>query len=156
MSALALHLARAVSGALLLWLALVGTALGEAPEDLIETLVANTGLEGDITQRFEARDALVARGKKNPGLVVPLIVAELEKPHGYDTDILQQKIALVETLRDIGVPAEAAVPSLQALLADQDSRLEWLHFAIGMALMAIGTPQAEEARYAAITMLKLN
>jgi HEAT repeat protein len=123
--------------------------LAQVPEDLIESLVANTGLEGNISERFTSQKELVRQGKENPGLVVPLIVEVLEQPHGYDNDILQQRIALIETLRDIGVPAEAAVPSLTALLEDQDRRLEWVHMSIGMALLAIGTPQAEEARYAA-------
>ena len=75
-------------------------------------------------------------------LIVPLIVTELEKPHGYDNGVLQQRIALIEVLRDIAVPAEAAVPALTAILEDQDRRLEWVHFAIGGALLAIGTPEA--------------
>jgi HEAT repeat protein len=139
----------AILGALLLWLSATASVLAQVPEDLIESLVANTGLDGNIGERFTAQKELVRQGKANPGLVVPLIVEELEQPHGYDNDILQQRIALIETLRDIGVPAEAAVPSLTALLEDQDRRLEWVHMSIGMALLAIGTPQAEEARHAA-------
>ncbi len=143
------RVARAVLGALLFCLSATTPVLAQAPEELIETLVANTGLQGNIAKRFTSQEELVRQGRENPGLVVPLIVEELEKPHGYDNDILQQRIALIETLRDIGVPAEAAVPSLTALLEDQSRRLEWVHMAIGMALLAIGTPQAEEARNAA-------
>ena len=123
-------------------------ALGQSAETLIATVIDNTGLSGDLVKRMEAHRRLVSRGKKSPDLVVPLIVTELEKPHRYDNGVLQQRIALIEVLRDIAVPAEAAVPALTAILEDQDRRLEWLHFAIGGALMAIGTPEADAVRHA--------
>jgi len=123
-------------------------ALGQSAENLIAIVIDNAGLSGDIVRRMEAQQHLVRQGKQSPVTVVPAIVMELEKPHGYDNDVLQQRIALIEVLRDIAVPAEAAVPTLTAILEDQDRRLEWVHFATGMALMAIGTPEAEEGRYA--------
>ncbi len=123
-------------------------ALAQSAETLIATVIDNAGLSGDLVKRLEAQQHLVRRGKQNPALVVPSIVAELEKPHGYANPVLQQRIALIEILRDIAVPAEAAVPTLTAILEDQDRRLEWVHFAIGSALLAIGTPEAEKGRHA--------
>ncbi len=123
-------------------------ALGQSAETLIAIIIDNVGLSGDLVKRMEAQKHLVRRGKQNPALVVPLIITELEKPHGYANDVLQQRIALIEVLRDIAVPAEAAAPTLTAILEDQDRRLEWVHFAIGMALLAIGTPESEKARHA--------
>ena len=136
-------------------LAIALPAFGQSAESLIRIVIQNVGPSGDIVKRFEAQKQLVRLGTENRRLVVPLILAELEKPHGYDNTVLQQRIALIETLRDIGPPAEAAAPTLIAILEDQDRRLEWVHFAINMALAAIGTPEGEDARYAE-TLRKLD
>ena len=129
-------------------LALAFPARGQSPESLIRTVIHNTGLSGNLVKRLAAQKKLVRLGRQNSAAVVPMIVAELKKPHRYKNAILQQRIALIETLRDIGVAAEAAVPALTAILEDQDRRLEWVHFAINMALGAIGTPSGVDARYA--------
>lgn len=129
-------------------LALTFPARGQSPESLIRTVIHNTGLSGNIAKRREAQKKLVRLGRLNSAAIVPLIVTELKKPHRYKNAVLQQRIALIETLRDIGVAAEAAVPALTAILEDQDRRLEWVHFSINMALDAIGTPSGADARYA--------
>ncbi len=60
------RVARAILAALLFCLSATTAVLAQAPEELIETLVANTGLQGNIGKRFTAQEELVRQARETP------------------------------------------------------------------------------------------
>jgi HEAT repeat protein len=122
-----------------------GTETAGGVQSLMEQLSRNVGLRGSITQRLEAQEALIALGLRDPGAVVPPIVAELQRSRGRGRRIRDYHTALIVVLQQIGEAAQDAVPVLTEIVQDSDPRNEWLRFAAQGALQAIGTPEAEEA-----------
>ncbi|MCP4264911.1 MAG: HEAT repeat domain-containing protein [Candidatus Brocadiaceae bacterium] len=126
---------------------LASLPLGLSAKDLITIINnSNNSPNVDIVKRMEAQKGLVQMCKQNDHIVIPLIIAELEKPHSYDNKILQQRIALIETLSQIGPAAEPAVGTLINILDDKNQALSWTHFAIEIALGKIGVydPKREQ------------
>ncbi len=119
---------------------LASLPLGLSAKDLITIIInnSNNSPNVDIIKRMEAQKGLVQMCKQNDHIAIPLIIAELEKPHSYDNKILQQRIALIETLSQIGSAAEPAIETLINILDDKNQALSWTHFAIEIALGKIG------------------
>jgi HEAT repeat protein len=112
---------------------------------LMERLKQNVGLRGSITWRLEAQEALIGLGLRDPGAVVPPIVAELRDTRRRGRRIRDYHTALIVVLQQIGEAAQDAVPVLTEIVQNSDPRNDWLRFAAQGALQAIGTPESEEA-----------
>ncbi len=112
---------------------------------LLETLRQSVGLEGDIVRALDAREALAERGRLDRQGVVPLLVEQLRAPRAQDKTAWAYRIALIGVLEDIGVAAEGAVPILVEITEDPEERNGHVKAAAERALLAIGTPAAEDA-----------
>ncbi|MDH3473716.1 MAG: HEAT repeat domain-containing protein [Rhodospirillales bacterium] len=122
---------------------------------LMEQLNQNVGLRGSITRRLEAQEALIGLGLRDPGAVVPPVVAELQRSSGRGRRVRDYHTALIVVLQQMGEAAQDAAPVLTEIVQDSDPRNDWLRFAAQGALQAIGTREAEEAsqRAAETTMV---
>ncbi len=115
------------------------------PAELIEIIKRNVWPDTDIATRMAAQKRIEQLGKEAPDQVVPLIIRELETIKRHDKSTVQKRIALIETLRDIGPAAEAASNVLIEILQDADEPNEWVGMAARMALDRIGTADGQKA-----------
>ena len=87
-----------------------------SPKELIEVLMSNVYLTGNVVKRMAAQKRLERMGKQDPQAVVPLIIKELSPPRSYGKIAGHQRLALIELLRDLGPAAEASTPLLVEIL----------------------------------------
>ena len=113
---------------------------------LVEVLLANSDMTGDIVLGIHARERLAELGRLDPAAVVPPVITVLQALPTATSQDQQRRIALIGVLADIGPGAEAAVPLLSAIAADPAERNDSLRLQVGLALANIGTPAAEAAR----------
>ncbi|MDH3473945.1 MAG: HEAT repeat domain-containing protein, partial [Rhodospirillales bacterium] len=113
--------------------------------ELVEIVKRHVWPDHDIVTRFEAQERLAELGRQSPGAVVPVLVAQLSAPRRYGKTATHQRLALIETLRDIGPAAEAAVPVLIEVLRDPEEAYDSVKMIARMALGQIGTAEAEAA-----------
>ena len=116
-----------------------------APAELIEIVKRHVWPDTDLPTRLAAQERLASLGRSAPESVVPLLARALAAPRDYGKTATHQRIALIETLRDIGPAAEAAVPVLAEILEDAEEPNDWVKMAASMALGRIGGPAAEDA-----------
>lgn len=112
---------------------------------LLEVLVENADISGNVTKGIAAREELARRGHREPDKVVPLLIEALSLPPSHDRKIAAGRIAMIGVLQDIGPPAEAAVPVLRVIVDDPRERNDWVKMQARMALDRIGTPKAKKA-----------
>jgi HEAT repeat protein len=115
------------------------------PAELVEIVKRHVWPDHDIVTRLDAKKRLVVLGRQSPGAVVPLLVAQLSAPRLYGKTATHQRLALIETLRDIGPAAEAAVPVLIEVLRDPEEAYDSVKMIARMALGQIATAEAEAA-----------
>ena len=115
------------------------------PTELIDILKRHVWPDIDLLTRMHAQRRLEMLGREAPITVVPLLVRELSAPRRYGKKASHQRLALIETLRDIGPAAEEAVPVLIEVLHDPEEWNDWVKMAARMALGQIGSPLAEQA-----------
>ena len=113
---------------------------------LIEVLLANADLSGDIVLGIAARERLAERGQLDPEAVVPAVMTALRGASATSRQDQQRRIALMGVLADIGPAAEIAVPLLRDIATDTNERNDFVRQQAAMALANIGTPDAQAAR----------
>ena len=113
---------------------------------LIEVLLANADLSGDIVLGIAARERLAERGQLDPQAVVPAVMTALRGASAASRQDQQRRIALMGVLADIGPAAEIAVPLLRDIATDTNERNDFVRQQAAMALANIGTPDAQAAR----------
>lgn len=116
-----------------------------APAELIEIVKAHVWPDNDVVTRMAAQRRLGQLGKETPNTVVPLLVRELETLKKRDKSTVHQRIALIETLRDMGPGAEAASNVLIEILQDEQEPNDWVKMAARMALERIGVTDGRTA-----------
>jgi HEAT repeat protein len=116
-----------------------------SPKELIEVLMSNVYLTGNIVKRMAAQKRLERIGKQDPQAVVPLIIKELSPPRSYGKIAGHQRLALIELLRDLGPAAEASTPLLVEILNDAEEPYESIKTQAASALDQIGTGEAKAA-----------
>ena len=113
---------------------------------LIEVLLANADMTGNVVLGIAARERLAERGQNDPQAVVPLVTAGLRGASEASQQDQQRRIALMGVLADIGPGAEGAVPLLREIATNADERNDFVRQQAAMALANIGTAEAEAAR----------
>ncbi|NKB54371.1 MAG: hypothetical protein GKR97_19550 [Rhizobiaceae bacterium] len=116
-----------------------------APAELIEIVKAHVWPDTDIVTRMAAQRRLQQLARETPETVVPLLVRELEMLKRRDKNTVHQRIALIETLRDIGPGAEVATNVLIEIVQDEKEPNDWLRMAARMALERIGVRDGRTA-----------
>ena len=125
----------------------VGKALAGADvPTLIDVLLANADMTGDVVLGIAARERLAERGHNDPESVVPWVMTALRGAAGATRVDQQRRIALMGVLADIGPGAEGAVPLLRGIATDMNEQNEFVRQQATMALASIGTPDADAAR----------
>jgi HEAT repeat protein len=113
---------------------------------LIDALLANADLSGDIVLGIAARERLAERGQLDPEAVVPAVMTALQGATDASQQDQQRRIALMGVLADIGPGAEEVVPLLRDIATDTNERNDFVRQQAAIALANIGTPDAEAAR----------
>ncbi len=116
-----------------------------SPAELIEIVKAHVWPDTDIVTRMAAQRRLEQLARETPDTVVPLLVRELETIKRGDKSTVHQRMALIETLRDIGPGAEAASNVLIGIVQDEQEPNDWLRMAARMALERIGVTDGRTA-----------
>ncbi len=115
------------------------------PAELIEIIKRHVWPDTDFVTRMAAQKRIVSFARSAPDSVVPLLIRELKTLERHDKATVQQRIALIETLRDIGPAAEAASTVLIEILQDESEPNEWIGMAAQMALDRIGSAAGQKA-----------
>lgn len=115
----------------------------EARERLLDLVVDNAGLDGDITVRLRAQGHLVDAAAVEPEAVVGQVLERLNGFEARDPANAQPRIALIELLRDIGPDASAALPELTTIANADGEPNEWVRHAASLAIATIGAGGAD-------------
>ena len=113
---------------------------------LVDVLLANDDITGDVVLGMAARARLAERGHNDPDAVVPVVMTALRGTSAASRQDQQRRIALMGVLADIGPGAEDAVPLLRDIATSTNERNDFVRQYAAIALANIGTPDADAAR----------
>src|SRR5688572_970427 len=88
----------------------------EGLSSLLQTLRENVGLSGNIVLSLETQKKISELGKREPGVVVPVIVGELRAARTSGRKTTDYRIALMSVIEAMGPAAEGAVPVLTEIV----------------------------------------
>ncbi len=117
---------------------------GDNYNELLSTIKENAGtgengLPKDVIALMKAKEELALLGQENPDIVVTEIIGNLGPPWTYNKRDWAYRIALVETLRDIGPAAKSALPLLKDIANDKNERNDHVKFQAESAIMAVSS-----------------